>query len=206
MGERYTLELPLVGEFQAMNALCAAGLVIAADADNKLLHMQVMHTLERLQGVRGRLELAATHPCGAPIYVDYAHTPDALDVVLDALRPHTENRLHALIGCGGDRDRGKRPLMGEVAAKKADVVIVTDDNPRSEDPTTIRKDVMAGCPDALEIDGRMEAIRTAIKNLKTGDVLVISGKGHEQGQIIKDKIIPFDDVSAAVEAVTEVKA
>jgi UDP-N-acetylmuramoyl-L-alanyl-D-glutamate--2,6-diaminopimelate ligase len=197
MGQRYTLELPLVGDFQALNALTALGLVIAADPDNAALHMQGVHALERLQSVRGRLEYAASTQNGAAIYVDYAHTPDGLETMLHALRPHTTGKLHVVFGCGGDRDRGKRPMMGEIAARLADVAIVTDDNPRTEDAAFIRSEVMQGCPQAREIAGRREAIRFAVENLEAGDVLVIAGKGHEQGQIVGSEILPFDDVTEA---------
>ncbi|TAL37466.1 MAG: UDP-N-acetylmuramoyl-L-alanyl-D-glutamate--2,6-diaminopimelate ligase [Alphaproteobacteria bacterium] len=203
-GERYELELPLVGEFQAENALCALGLVIAEDPDNRLLHMQGVYALEGLQSVRGRLEFAARHPNGASIYVDYAHTPDGLETMLNALRPHTAKHLHVVFGCGGDRDRGKRPMMGEIAARLADKVIVTDDNPRTEDPAFVRGEVMRGCPKAAEIAGRRDAIRTAIRALGPDDVLVIAGKGHEQGQIVGKEVLPFDDVSEAKAAVLEV--
>ncbi len=204
MGERYELELPLVGDFQASNALCALGLVIAADPDNRLLHMQSIYVLERLQSVRGRLEFAARHPNGASIYVDYAHTPDGLETMLKALRPHTSKQLHVVFGCGGDRDRGKRPMMGEVALRLADKVIVTDDNPRTEDAAAVRGEIMKGAAGATEIAGRREAIRAAIRHLKQGDVLVIAGKGHEQGQIVGTEILPFDDVSEVRVAVLEV--
>ena len=204
MGERYELELPLVGEFQASNALCALGLVLAEDPDNRLLHMQSIYALERLQSVRGRLEFAAKHPNGASIYVDYAHTPDGLETMLKALRPHTPKNLHVVFGCGGDRDRGKRPMMGEVAMRLADRVIVTDDNPRTEDAAFVRSEIMKAALKATEIAGRREAIRTAIRGLGPEDVLVIAGKGHEQGQIIGKEILPFDDVSEARAAVLEV--
>jgi UDP-N-acetylmuramoyl-L-alanyl-D-glutamate--2,6-diaminopimelate ligase len=203
-GERYELELPLVGDFQASNALCALGLVLAEDPENRLLHMQGVYALERLQCVRGRLELAAKHPNGAPVYVDYAHTPDGLETMLNALRPHTPKHLHVVFGCGGDRDKGKRPMMGEIATRIADKVIVTDDNPRTEDAATIRKEVMAGTKKATEIAGRRDAIRAAISHLGPDDVLVIAGKGHEQGQIVGKEILPFDDVSEARNAILEI--
>jgi UDP-N-acetylmuramoyl-L-alanyl-D-glutamate--2,6-diaminopimelate ligase len=202
-GERYELELPLVGDFQASNALCALGLVIAEDPSNRLLHMQGVYTLERLQSVRGRLELAARHPNGAAIYVDYAHTPDGLEVMLKALRPHTPGRLSVVFGCGGDRDRGKRPIMGEIAFRLADRAIVTDDNPRTEVAADVRRDVMRGCPKALEIAGRRDAIRRAVRELGPDDVLVIAGKGHEQGQIVGREVLPFDDVTEVKNAVLE---
>ncbi len=203
-GERYELELPLVGEFQAENALCALGLVIAEDPDNRLLHMQGVYALERLQSVRGRLEFAARHPNGAAIYVDYAHTPDGLETMLKALRPHAHKHLHVVFGCGGDRDRGKRPMMGDIAVKLADKVIVTDDNPRTEDAAFVRSEIMKGAVGATEIAGRREAIRAAIRSLGPDDVLVIAGKGHEQGQIVGKEVLPFDDVSEAKAAVLEV--
>lgn len=202
-GERYELELPLVGDFQASNALCALGLVLAEDPDNRLLHMQGVYALERLQSVRGRLEFAAKHPNGAPIYVDYAHTPDGLETMLKALKPHTPKNLHVVFGCGGDRDKGKRPMMGEIATRIADKVIVTDDNPRTEDASTIRSEIMKAAPKATEIAGRREAIRVAIRHLGPDDVLVIAGKGHEQGQIVGKEILPFDDVNEARNAVLE---
>jgi len=202
-GERYELELPLVGDFQASNALCALGLVLAEDPDNRLLHMQGIYALERLQSVRGRLEFAARHANGASVYVDYAHTPDGLETMLKALRPHTPKRLHVVFGCGGDRDRGKRPMMGEIAARLADRVIVTDDNPRTEEAAAIRREIMQGASRATEISGRREAIRAAICALEPDDVLVIAGKGHEQGQIVGQEILPFDDVGEARAAVLE---
>lgn len=211
-GERYELELPLVGDFQISNALCALGLVLAEQPDNRLLHIQAVYALERLQSVRGRLEFAVKHPNGASIYVDYAHTPDGLETMLKALRPHTPGRLHVVFGCGGDRDRGKRPMMGDAAVRLADVVVVTDDNPRTEDAGFVRSEIMKGClaaiggvrPPAIEIAGRREAIRTAVSHLKPDDVLVIAGKGHEQGQIVGKEILPFDDVNEARAAVREV--
>ena len=200
-GRDYELFFPRVGAFQLYNALCAAALVMA-EADCP--PAQVILSLEHLAPVRGRMEYVGS-PAGinAGIYVDYAHTPDALENVLTALRPHTQSRLYALIGCGGDRDRSKRPIMGETAAKFADHVIVTDDNPRSEEPAAIRVEVMTGCPEAENIGDRKEAIFHAVSLLKDGDVLVVSGKGHEQGQKIGDDIIPFDDaetVRAAIAA------
>lgn len=202
-GEHYKLELPLVGDFQALNALTALGLVLAAAPDNPGLQMQGVQALEFLNSVRGRLEFAASLKNGAAVYVDYAHTPDGLDTMLRSLRPHTQNKLHVVFGCGGDRDRGKRPMMGEIAAHLADVVIVTDDNPRTEDAAFVRSEVMRGCPAATEIGGRRDAIHYAVKHLKEGDVLVIAGKGHEQGQTIGSEIFAFDDVTEARKAVLE---
>jgi UDP-N-acetylmuramoyl-L-alanyl-D-glutamate--2,6-diaminopimelate ligase len=185
---RNEIVLPLPGRFQADNALLAAGLAIALGEEN------VLQRLASLRGVRGRLELAARLPNGAAVYVDYAHTPDALERLLAALRPHTSGRLHVVFGAGGDRDRGKRPLMGAAAARLADVAIVTDDNPRSEDPAAIRAAVLAACPGGREIGDRAQAIAEALNGLASGDVLAVAGKGHEQGQTIGDTVIPFDDV------------
>ncbi|MEJ0016289.1 MAG: UDP-N-acetylmuramoyl-L-alanyl-D-glutamate--2,6-diaminopimelate ligase [Acetobacteraceae bacterium] len=181
--------LPLSGRFQADNALVAAALAAA------LGERDVLDRLAGLRGVRGRLELAAVLPNGAAVYVDYAHTPDALERLLTALRPHTSGRLHVVFGAGGDRDRGKRPLMGAAASRHADVAIVTDDNPRSEDPAAIRAAVLAACPGGREVGDRARAIADAMAGLAPGDVLAVAGKGHEQGQTIGDTVIPFDDVA-----------
>jgi len=151
--------------------------------------------------VPGRLESVGRTPRGAEVYVDYAHTPDALQTVLQALRPHTAGRLHVVVGCGGDRDPGKRPMMGEIAARLADAVIVTDDNPRSEDPAAIRRAILAAAPQAEEIGDRGEAIARAVATLSAGDVLVIAGKGHESGQIVGDGVLPFDDRDVARRAI-----
>jgi UDP-N-acetylmuramoyl-L-alanyl-D-glutamate--2,6-diaminopimelate ligase len=187
-GVRHELTLPLPGRFQADNALLAAGLAIVIGATDAL------DRLSTLQGVRGRMELAAMLPNGAAVYVDYAHTPDALDRLLSALRPHTARRLHVVFGAGGDRDAGKRPLMG-VAARAADLAIVTDDNPRSEEPAAIRRAVLAALPGATEIGDRAAAIAAAMSDLGPGDVLVVAGKGHEQGQTVGGTVLPFDDAS-----------
>jgi UDP-N-acetylmuramoyl-L-alanyl-D-glutamate--2,6-diaminopimelate ligase len=200
-GKDYALRLPLVGEFQVENALVAAGLAIATGGNPDL----VLPALENLQGAKGRLELVGTND-GAPIFVDYAHKPDALAKALDALRPYATGRLVTVFGAGGDRDRGKRPLMGAVAAAKADRVIVTDDNPRSEDAAAIRAAIMAAAPDAMEIGDRREAIRAAIAGLRNGDVLLVAGKGHETGQIIGDRIVPFSDHEAVAAALKELAA
>ena len=195
-GTTYDVALPLAGSFQASNALVAAGLAIAlGDPAAK-----VFAALARLKGAAGRLEKVGAARSGAPIYVDYAHTPDALETVLTAMRPHVAGHLSVVFGCGGDRDRGKRPLMGAAAARFADRVIVTDDNPRSEDAAVIRREVRAGCPDATEIGDRATAIRTAIAELEAGDVLVIAGKGHERGQIVGQEVRPFSDRDEAVKA------
>jgi UDP-N-acetylmuramoyl-L-alanyl-D-glutamate--2,6-diaminopimelate ligase len=187
-GIRREVMLPLPGRFQAENALMAAALAMAVG------ERDVLDQLSGLQGVRGRLELAARLPNGAAVYVDYAHTPDALERLLVALRPHTAGRLHVVFGAGGDRDRGKRPLMGAAAARFADVAIVTDDNPRSENPAAIRAAILAACPDAREVGDRKRAIAEALTSLGPGDVLAVAGKGHEQGQTIGNTVIPFDDV------------
>ncbi|WP_030539653.1 UDP-N-acetylmuramoyl-L-alanyl-D-glutamate--2,6-diaminopimelate ligase [Sphingobium sp. DC-2] len=194
-GKSYKVNLPLIGAYQAANALTAAGLVIAGGEDVA----KVLELLGRVQPVRGRLERAVITRAGAPVYVDYAHTPDGLRAAIEALRPHTRGRLIALFGAGGDRDAGKRPQMGKVAAELADHVIVTDDNPRSEDPSAIRAAVMAGAPGAQEIGGRRDAIAAAIGQAGADDIVLLAGKGHEQGQIIGDRVLPFDDVTVARE-------
>jgi len=196
-GESHRIELPLPGAFQASNALCAVGLVVASGDDASA----ALAALGDLEGVPGRLQLAARAPCGAPIYVDYAHTPDALAHVLTALRPHTAGKLVVVFGCGGDRDPGKRPMMGAIAHRHADLLMVADDNPRGEDPARIRAEILAACPDAREFDDRAEAIFAAAAALTPGDVLVIAGKGHETGQIIGDTVRPFDDAETARAAV-----
>jgi UDP-N-acetylmuramoyl-L-alanyl-D-glutamate--2,6-diaminopimelate ligase len=188
-GHHSEIPIPLPGRFQADNALMAAALAITLGEEAALDH------LPALRGVRGRMELAARLPNGAAVYVDYAHTPDALERLLRALRPHTEGRLQVVFGAGGDRDRGKRPLMGEAASRWADSVIVTDDNPRREDPAAIRAAILAACPDALEIGDRAKAIAAALGALGPGDVLAVAGKGHEQGQTIGGDVVPFDDVA-----------
>jgi UDP-N-acetylmuramoyl-L-alanyl-D-glutamate--2,6-diaminopimelate ligase len=200
-GKTFHVRLPLVGEFQVENALVAAGLAIATGSDAD----QVFPALENLKGAKGRLELVgASHD--APIFVDYAHKPDALAKALDALRPYVTGKLAVVFGAGGDRDRGKRPLMGAVAAEKADRVIVTDDNPRSEDAAAIRAAILAEARGAAEIGDRREAIRAAIAELRRGDVLLIAGKGHETGQIIGDRTVPFSDHDAVAAALEELAA
>ena len=194
-GKSFQVKLPLIGAYQAANALTAAALVFATGG----ALTQTLENLSRVQPVRGRLERAAISKAGAPIYVDYAHTPDGLRAAIEALRPHATGRLITVFGAGGDRDRGKRPEMGAVAAELSDRVIVTDDNPRSENASAIRKDVLAGAPSATEIGGRREAIAAAIGEAGAGDIVLLAGKGHEQGQIVGDKVLPFDDVSVARE-------
>jgi len=198
-GKTYALTLPLIGGFQAENALLAAGIVIASGKAAK----EVLPLLEKLPGVPGRMQHAAD-VSGAGVYVDYAHTPDAIETALAAIRPHATGRVIVIIGAGGDRDRGKRPLMGAAAAAGADHVIVTDDNPRTEDPASIRRDVLAGCPDAQEIGDRAEAIAIGVAMAKNGDVLLIAGKGHETGQIVGKETLPFDDVAIARKAAKEI--
>jgi UDP-N-acetylmuramoyl-L-alanyl-D-glutamate--2,6-diaminopimelate ligase len=189
-GKTHRLRLPLLGLFQVSNALCALSLAVASGEDA----VACMGQLEQLQGVPGRVQLAGSHANGAGIFVDYAHTPAALMSVLEALRPHASGRLHVVFGCGGDRDAGKRPEMGAIANSHADGVIVTDDNPRTEDATEIRRQILARVPRAVEIADREEAIAEGIKGLEAGDILVIAGKGHERGQIVGTETRPFDDV------------
>lgn len=191
-GRQESVRLPLVGAFQASNALVAAGLAMATG----MSAARVVPLLANLRGARGRLDLAGTAPSGAPIFIDYAHTPDALAKALDALRPYVKGRLCVVFGCGGDRDKGKRPEMGAAAVNKADIAIVTDDNPRSEDPAEIRREILAAAPGAIEIAGRAIAVAEAIAGLKRGDVLLIAGKGHETGQIVKGTVIPYSDHDA----------
>jgi UDP-N-acetylmuramoyl-L-alanyl-D-glutamate--2,6-diaminopimelate ligase len=194
-GKKYRVRLPLVGEFQVENALVAAGFAITTGGDPAA----VFSALEGLEGAKGRLELVGQKD-GAPIFVDYAHKPDALSKALDALRPYVKRRLVVVFGAGGDRDQGKRPLMGAIAAEKADRVIVTDDNPRSEDPAAIRSSILAATRGALEIGDRAQAIRQAVAELHTGDVLLVAGKGHETGQIVGGKVLPFSDHEAVAAA------
>jgi len=192
-GKEYKVVLPVAGAFQAGNALCALGFVLGTGADQD----KAIATLGQLSGVPGRVELVGATPTGAHVYVDYAHTPDALETVLKALRPHAQNRLFVIIGCGGDRDPGKRPMMGRIAVTLADQAIITDDNPRSEDPAAIRQAMLAEAPGAQEIGDRGAAIATAVAAMGPGDVLVIAGKGHESGQIVGGQVLPFDDRDVA---------
>lgn len=196
-GRPAQVELGLIGGFQAENVLLAAGLAIGAGADPD----QVFATLPSMQTVRGRMQLAARRRNGASVFVDYSHTPDSVATALKALRPHVMGRLVVVVGAGGDRDPGKRPLMGQAAAENADVVFVTDDNPRSEDPAAIRAAVMQGCPDATEVGDRAEAILRGVDALGPGDALLIAGKGHETGQIVGEDVFPFDDREQASVAV-----
>ncbi len=192
-GRSHTLDLPLIGAFQARNVLTAAGLALGCGAEEGA----VLATLPTLDGVRGRMELVARRHSGAPVFVDYAHKPDALTAALSGLRPHVPGRLHVVFGAGGDRDTGKRPLMGQAAAEGADIVIVTDDNPRSEDPASIRAAILAASPEAVEVPDRAEAILRGVDGLEEGDALLIAGKGHETGQVIAGDVIPFDDAEHA---------
>ena len=194
-GRTYKVKLPLVGAFQVQNAGIAAGLAIATGAEPG----PVFSALEKLVGAKGRLEITGIHN-GAPIFIDYAHKPDALKKALESLRPYARGKLVVVFGAGGDRDKGKRPIMGRIAAENADLVIVTDDNPRTENPGAIRAAILAGAKGATEIGDRGEAIRTAVAGLTTGDVLLIAGKGHEPGQIIGDRILPFSDHEAVAVA------
>ena len=195
-GQTYEVNLPLVGGYQASNALVAAGLCIAAGEPAA----GVMKALESLEGAPGRLQMVGTGPKGGVAYVDYAHTPDGLETVLKALRPHVEGKLIVVFGAGGDRDRTKRPLMGAIGAEHADVGIVTDDNPRSEDPAGIRAEVMAGTTGLQNIGDRREAIRAGVALLAAGDILVVAGKGHEQTQTIAGIAHHFDDVDETAQA------
>jgi UDP-N-acetylmuramoyl-L-alanyl-D-glutamate--2,6-diaminopimelate ligase len=199
-GEKHYVALPLVGSFQVSNALVAACLAIATGVEAR----RALGALAELKGASGRLELIGTHPSGARVYVDYAHTPDALANALKALRPHAKSKLVVVFGAGGDRDPGKRPLMGQAAHENADRVIVTDDNPRSESPATIRRAVLGGAPEADEIGDRRAAIRTAVASLNEGDILLIAGKGHETGQTVGDKALPFSDQDEARAALNTV--
>jgi UDP-N-acetylmuramoyl-L-alanyl-D-glutamate--2,6-diaminopimelate ligase len=197
-GMVWQVRLPLIGGFQAENVLVAAGLAIACGGDAE----DIFDVLSQLTTVRGRMQLAAMRTNGAAIFVDYAHTPDAVATACQALRPHVMGRLVAIVGAGGDRDRGKRPLMGQAAAVHADEVIVTDDNPRSEDPALIRAAVLEGAPDALEVADRAEAILRGVDGLGPGDALLICGKGHETGQVVGATTYPFDDAEQASIAVS----
>jgi UDP-N-acetylmuramoyl-L-alanyl-D-glutamate--2,6-diaminopimelate ligase len=194
-GMPYRLALPLIGAYQAANVMTAAGLVLATGGDWK----SVYSAMGRVSPVRGRLERAVISRAGAPVYVDYAHTPDALEAAIQALRPHVEGKLITVFGAGGDRDQGKRAPMGEVAARLSDVAIVTDDNPRGEDPARIRADILAGARGVIEVPGRKEAIARALEMAREGDIVLLAGKGHETGQIIGDRILPFDDAEVARE-------
>jgi len=197
-GVTHRVNLPMAGEFQMANAMVAAGMAIATGTDAAT----ALKALEKLKGAPGRLELIGQAANGSPAYVDYAHKPEALENVLLALRPYTTGKLVVVFGCGGDRDKGKRPIMGEIAGRLADMVIVTDDNPRSENAAQVRAEIMAAVPTATEVGDRAEAINHAVAHLNEGDTLVVAGKGHEEGQIVGDQTLPFSDhkvVAAALE-------
>ena len=194
-GRQQRLALPLIGAYQASNVMTAAALVLATGGEWR----DVYSAMGRVAPVRGRLERAVISRAGAPVYVDYAHTPDALDAAIMALKPHVEGKLIIVFGAGGDRDQGKRAPMGEAATRLADVVIVTDDNPRGEDPARIRADIMAGAPGAIEVAGRKDAIARALEMAGSGDIVLLAGKGHETGQIIGKTVLPFDDALVARE-------
>ncbi|MDQ3479332.1 MAG: UDP-N-acetylmuramoyl-L-alanyl-D-glutamate--2,6-diaminopimelate ligase [Pseudomonadota bacterium] len=198
-GRNYRLALPLIGAYQAANVMVAAALILATGGE----WASTFSAMGRVAPVRGRLERAVISRAGAPVYVDYAHTPDALEAAIAALRPHVEGKLITVFGAGGDRDQGKRAPMGEAAARLSDVVIVTDDNPRGEDSATIRRDILASAPGATEVAGRKEAIALAIEMAASGDIILLAGKGHETGQIIgagkAQRVLPFDDALVARE-------
>src|SRR6185312_12904873 len=198
-GNSHRLALPLIGAYQAANVLTAAGLVLATGGEWRA----TFSAMQRVAPVRGRLERAVISRGGVPVYIDYAHTADALEAAIAALRPHVAKekgaRLITVFGAGGDRDQGKRPEMGAVATRLSDIVIVTDDNPRSEDPAQIRSAIMAAAPGATEVSGRREAIAEAIRIAREGDIVLVAGKGHETGQVIGDKVLPFDDALVARE-------
>jgi len=198
-GRIFEIDLPLAGDFQIANALVSAGLAIATGMPIELS----LAALEKLKGAPGRLDLVGSTPNGAPVYVDYAHKPDALENVLTSVRPFTTGRVVVVFGCGGDRDRGKRPIMGEIATRLADVVIVTDDNPRSEVPAEIRAAILDAAPGALEIGDRRRAIGEAVAMLEPGDTLIIAGKGHEEGQTVGSETLPFSDHAEARAALME---
>lgn len=197
--EIFEVHIPLAGDFQVANALVAAGLAIATGVPAAV----AMKALEKLQGASGRLELVGQSKAGALAYVDYAHKPDALENVLTSVRPFTTGRVITVFGCGGDRDKGKRPIMGEIACRLADIVIVTDDNPRSEVPAVIRSEIMAAAPKGIEIGDRAQAIRAAVAMLSSGDTLIVAGKGHEEGQTVGDDTLPFSDHAELRKALEE---
>ena len=201
-GRKYSVHLPLAGTFQAMNALCSLGLALATMNENENAADYVA-ALSTLKGAPGRLEFVGKRKNGASVYVDYAHTPDALETILNALRPHTTKRLHVVFGCGGDRDPGKRPQMGAICNDLADVAYVTDDNPRSEDPTLIRAAILPACPKGINIGNRALAIRTAVAGLEEGDILVLAGKGHETYQILPTGTIHFDEREVVAEILSK---
>lgn len=188
-GKIYDLFVPLAGDFQVMNILCALGIASALTGKKE----ELLSLVPKIKGAKGRLQYIGTTAKGGAVYVDYAHTPDAIENILISMRSHTQNKLHILFGCGGDRDKTKRPIMGKIAQDLADFVYVADDNPRTENPETIRQEIMQGCPNALNLGDREKAIAYAMNQLEKGDVLLVAGKGHETGQYINGKILPFND-------------
>jgi UDP-N-acetylmuramoyl-L-alanyl-D-glutamate--2,6-diaminopimelate ligase len=202
-GVEHMIETALVGGFQAANLLAAIGLVLASGA---LPPAEVIAAAKEVRGVPGRLELIGRHASGAPVFVDYAHKPDALEKVLTTLRPHVSGQLSVVFGCGGDRDPGKRAPMGEIACRHADRVFITDDNPRSEEPETIRRAILDACPGGIDVADRGDAIRRALDELRDGDLLVVAGKGHETGQIVGDRVLPFDDAAVIRAALADRQA
>ena len=199
-GRAYDIELPLIGEFQAMNVLCAVGMVMALHGFSG----KIIDYLPHSKGAAGRLDEVGRLANAAGVYVDYAHTPDALENVLKTMRHHTQNKLWVVFGCGGDRDKLKRPIMGKIAQELADKIVVTDDNPRTENAEEIRRQIMTECPSAVEIGDRIEAINYAVSKLESGDMLVIAGKGHESGQKIGDIVIPMNDIDEAAKAIAQI--
>jgi len=197
-GDSFEVNFPLIGAFQLYNALCALGLVLACD---KTILKEAVQALETLQSIPGRLEYIASTKTGASVYIDYAHTPDSIENLLTSLRHHTKNHLHIVFGGGGDRDPSTRAPRGALAENLADFLYVCDDNPRTEDPEAIRKQILSACPSAKEIPDRVEAIHEAIHNLKTGDILVVAGKGREFGQLVQGSILPFDDAGVIMETI-----
>ncbi len=201
LGQTYRVKTALMGDFQADNLMAALALAWSTTSADSL--EMLITSLGQIEGAPGRLQPVDGSPKGCSVFVDYAHTPDALAHVLDALRPHTEGALMVVFGCGGDRDAGKRPIMGKIAADRADKVFITDDNPRSEEPATIRRAILEACPGALEVGDRAEAIHLAVSKLGVGDILVVAGKGHETGQIVGALVHPFDDVAVVKTAFAE---
>jgi UDP-N-acetylmuramoyl-L-alanyl-D-glutamate--2,6-diaminopimelate ligase len=199
-GRRFAIETPLVGDFQAANLMAALGLVLGA---SDVPPERAAQALDAVRGAPGRLQRVDGSDPGFSVFIDYAHTPDALAHALEALRPHVEGALSVVFGCGGDRDSGKRPAMGKIAVERADRVFITDDNPRSEEPAAIRRQILAAAPGAIEIADRAEAIHLAVRMLGVGDVLVVAGKGHETGQIVGSTVLPFDDAAVAKAALAE---
>lgn len=202
LGTPYTRHLPIIGHFQVYNILCAIGLLLGSGLQAEKIE-ELVDYLPFLCAPKGRLELAAKHSSGAPIYVDFAHSPDALQTVLEVLRQHTKGQIHLVFGCGGNRDRAKRARMGEIGEKLADEIIITDDNPRYEDPQQIRQEILQGCPGAREEGDRRKAIEEAMDSLQPEDVLLIAGKGHEEGQKRGDTIFPFNDVQVVRELLND---